>query len=410
MTSRKELIRYLKVLGFGLGSFCFLTSCNKKQRLQYQNMTQQEVIDDIENHGTDLEFMDFFPGYYKINTLNKKYLDNFFDDGNNLRSYDKLCTVEEFTEEMYGREIKFDDLRNATKNDKNLSDNIKSYIYKGIDNIEKANLGIDLGPLYYTLSGLKVEFINDKNGITGCYDPYSRTVILNKALAENDEVLIKRFYHEVFGHGMVVAYAKKDGKQLLCMNRIPMLYIDYLEYNSDVFYLGSELDEGFADIITAYALGETIDCSNSKWSYKEASYTLLYYLSISDVELGEYANKGLMRFLNKLVAKGYNELMYVIPQYDKVDRKEYYDLLYRTTKIYARIQQYNGKDIKSIVKDVYDLCLELEKVIVPENDPFKSVGEISTLRLPLQLEYDSRDGELTEYYDANGEEVIEKTR
>ena len=306
MENRKNLIRKLKVLGFAAASMGLLVGCGKKQRLQYQNMTQQEVLDDIDNHGNDLERMDYFLDYYRINKLNRKYLDNFFDDGNNLRSYDELVTLEEFTSKIYGRKITFEDLITATKNNKNLSDNLKSHIYTGIYNLEKNlkenNLEIDLGALYYNLLRLKVNFTKDKNGSIGFFDPYDCSVNLNKGLIDSDEKLVKYFYHEVFGHGIIVAYAKKDGKNILTMNRVPMLYISYMEYNSNVFFLGEKLDEGFADIITSFALNEKIDCNNSKWSYKEESYTLLYYLNIGESNLDDYANKGILRFINRLVA------------------------------------------------------------------------------------------------------------
>lgn len=374
----KELKLY--ALLFGMGVTAVTTSACSKQKedtkLEYYDMTYRQIIDDINKNGNKLDEYTYFETYYRLTKFNTEYMKKYFTVSDNAHSYDVKCNLAEYSEMTGNETVTYEDLKQIVLNNSNLNEYIKQVLITGLDNLSTASLDIDLSALKYNLTNLKVKFVNNKNSnLIGRFDIYSGVVVLDDSLKDNDEYFTKTLLHEVIGHGLVNAYREINGKKVLCTNREMFVHIDYVPFEDrdrNIYGVGDSFDEGFAELITSFALGEKIDCNNKKWTYSAQTYQLLVNLEIAKMSLSEYANTGLYGLLENLGNNGYGELINRISGYDMSMYGEESAKPYMTNAllVHARHLLYDGHDKGSILAECARICDIYSSYIIPR-EPFE---------------------------------------
>ena len=109
----------------------------------------------------------------------------------------------------------YEQLYEAIAENQNIDDKFKETMYEFVDNLQKANLNIDLRPFYMNIRNLKVDYVSgaDMKGITGgeakgVFFPDRHTIYINK---EKDESLLSFVKPHEIGHMMNNVYFDYKG-------------------------------------------------------------------------------------------------------------------------------------------------------------------------------------------------------
>lgn len=372
-----------------LGTMVGCSSRNIEDRLTKEGISVELLSDDI----------------YKMNSFNQTTIDKFdarYIEINNSpeEDYKILCTPSEFSQYTNEYNITYDDIRN-TINSIDIDLNIKNLLLEGINNIENNNFNMDLSVLNYNLKHLKIKYEDEMiDGIEQAYakfEPKDSTIVISSTAFDSED-FVNTFYHEVFGHGMTIAYI--EDKEVLCSTCLTTCIINDNKYKGN-YVLGRALDEGLAEIIRKYASNKRIDNDDS--FYCPDIYSLLILLKSNNISVSDYANNGVEYLINKLNINNLGsqinyiecldkKLLYIVYQNEDIDEK-LEDLVTNYLFNYIENELKKGKDTTTIDIEVNNIINSYTNYLIPY-----PMGELSIISMQTETVGDYIAIENIQYY------------
>lgn len=144
------------------------------------------------------------------------YEDNYSIDESSKRIYiSSADALTNFLPSEYKQNPSYEQLYTAIAENQNIDDNFKIYLNEFVDNLQKANMNLDLRPFYMNIKELKVDYVSagDMIGITGgeakgVFVPDQHTIYINR---EKDESLLSVVRPHEIGHMMNNLYFNYKG-------------------------------------------------------------------------------------------------------------------------------------------------------------------------------------------------------
>ena len=333
------------------------------------------IEDKLTKNGISIEYIS--DDMYKMNSYSQNTIDKFdarYIEINNRpeEDYKILCTPSEFSKYTNEYNVTYNDIRN-TINSIDIDLNIKNLLLEGINNIESNKFNMDLSVLNYNLKHLKIKYEDEIiDGIEQAYakfEPKDSTIVISSAAFDSED-FVNTFYHEVFGHGMTIAYL--EDKEVLCSTCLTTCIIDDNKYKGN-YVLGKALDEGLAEIIRKYATKKKIDNDDS--FYCPSIYSLLILLKSNNISIDEYANNGVEYLINKLNTNNLSnqinyiecldkKLLYMVYSNEDIDEK-LEDLVTNYIFNYIDNEVKKGKDITTINIEVNNIINSYTNYLTP---------------------------------------------
>lgn len=295
----------------------FLSGCSS---------SNEKIISSFNQDGVVLEELDvpngenIFTGdkFYKMTTYNVKAFDKYTSSRQIIsfdseREYNIICSPSEFGKYIGEENITWADIKD-TLNNLNIDSKFKSMLLNGINNMEQKGFSVNLPVLNYNLKDLKIIVVNGQLDMhetaAAVFDPVTKTVTIEKSEMEK-ESFEHVFFHEVFGHGMTIAYI--SDKKIFCTNTIYTCLIKNDKYYGK-YIMGKSLDESTADIISFYASNKKVDGADSGYAFLE--YVFLMMLKSNNIKFSEYAGKGCKFLIDKMKQNGLSNQIDLITQLD----------------------------------------------------------------------------------------------
>ena len=293
--NKKDFLKKIKIAAIALtcGS-SFLTGCSTNEKVQ--KLQEKFSVSKLSSsQGVD---------FYAFNTLSNEKANELIQQENlpdnyinffNEYDYDVLCTPSEFESYLNYGQLGWEDIKRSVNENANIEDYLKQYILEGINNLEIRNFKISLPTLYYNLSNLKTDYLEDdrNNGltvITASFNPLAQTVYINKDITGDQEVFKRTFLQEVLGHGATCArYTTLDGRKINCSLDIPVCILENGEIRTFSF-MGKCMSEAAAEIIRSAAIAKRIE--NFDTSYTFNTYSLLFLCNGMDISVNDVFLKG----------------------------------------------------------------------------------------------------------------------
>jgi len=214
--------------------------------------------------------------------------------------------MDELKKYVHLQEPSFYDVRNAIRDNNNIPEEYKVWLYEGIDNLEKNLPNMDLTVLYYNISRLKClcknseEIINDtgKSNAKAYFNSIEGTVVVNE-----ENVTKWTFLHEVFGHGSTQVRINDKITKYTEINHLIFELDEDGTYSVTEVFLGDGIEEAKADMITYLAYGMSID----DMAYKPEYETLRIFMETTGLTLEELINGGTMKLIQKMYENDIND-------------------------------------------------------------------------------------------------------
>ena len=290
---KNKLVPYLLV-----GSLLFsLTGCASGKE------KTKEGLSDI---GIEIEDVSDQNDYYLITKIDDSDKKNYGGvDYSELKEihFSKKYTPAEFGKYIGKENVSFDDLREVTKGNENIPEEIKELILSGIENLEEQDFNINYAVLYYNLKRMNVHYVysSETFGNSGLFYYTTSEVRINNNIKNGMSNYEKKvILHEILGHGSTSAYNEED--QVLCNLTNLYLEIDESGKDSGFSIFGASLDEGMADIISSISLGRPLQ--QDEYGYPTFMYAISLFCSTLDISIEEFANNGINYLIDKMKEKG----------------------------------------------------------------------------------------------------------
>ena len=282
-----------------------LETHSNKDKIGYTNNLEEYFLKGMAAQGLELEKDERFPNYYKIVRWKTK-----------SENCDKFIMPSEFKELSGIDNITWNDIRQALKNNNNISSDIKDIIKKGFNKLEDKDFDIDLSVLYYNLKDMKIELVDSREEIpqrtAGIYSSKENTIKIANGI--DQEYFERVIMHEI-GHASIMCEYKKDDKVYCVSSTIPLAYSndDFSEIYLRRF--GDSFNEVYAEIFSCEATDQKID-------YLEGYQDLTYYVNMLNYTLGvdrkEYSLNGIESICSRLNALGLVDQNILIEDIDDV--------------------------------------------------------------------------------------------
>lgn len=360
--NKKEMLKIKASLlaltcGAGMLSGCSITHESEKVN-EILPITKIASEDGIDFYAFERLTNDEANQIAKMEHMPSKYTDFFkgYD-------YDVFCSPREFESYLNYGELCWGDIRSAVSNNPNFDDTLKQYLYDGINNLEARNYRLSLPVLYYNLSIMKTDYIEDdkNNGLiftSASFKPNEHVVSINKKVM-NDELFKGIFLHEVLGHGSTCAdLVTPDGKVINCGLEFPICVFKNGRPSS-FSLLGRCVTEASAEMIRSVATGRRIECFDTSYTFDE--YTLLFLCNAMDISVNDVFMDGCKSLYEKSTEKNVPSCVSVIYNMDLFDFS------------YFRMQ---NNSYPFVVKDFYiEYLNDYKKMKENEGLSFESIKE-----------------------------------
>lgn len=203
----------------------------------------------------------------------------------------------QFLPNEYKENPTYEQLYSAIAENQNIDDNFKEYMYEFVDNLQKANMNLDLRPFYMNIKTLKVDYVSgaDMKGITGgeakgVFFPDRHTIYINK---EKDESLLNVVRPHEIGHMMNNLYFDYKGYTAIR---------DFSRNGSYGFMVEEGMDSLFVD--TIYGMDP------SELPYRFVNNYSKALIDSTDYSFETYINGSITEYENTLA----NEMEYSMSQ------------------------------------------------------------------------------------------------
>lgn len=309
-----------KLVPFALIGTLLLSGCTttpkptteQKTENEYYSTTEKE-LSSIEAHfssaGIELEDVSDLNDFYCITSVSKegpsKYNNYDFSDLRDI-GYKELCTPATFRNyiDLDKKEITFDDLREVTRENENITGELEKIIIEGLDNLEKSGFNMDYSVLYYNLKKMTIEYVDEEEtfGNSGIFYFETATVKINDNLKGKMTDYSKGvLLHEIIGHGSTKAYI--EDKEILCTCDKHYMDLDENGAIIDFWDFGRFADEAIAQIIESKTMGGPLTEKDDP-TYSSLVYGLSLFCSTLDISVEDFANYGIDLIVDKMKENG----------------------------------------------------------------------------------------------------------
>lgn len=285
------------------------------------SLEKKDIIKKMQDKGISTELIN--SGDHELYKVNAYDIDELykFETNETIYSeykeldYDYFCTPSEFSDYTGEYNLTWNDIKNTINNNKNIDDEIRGIILSGVSNLEKNNFNMNLATLNYNLKKLKIEYdihnnLDENNiNVLAEFIPREQKVVIYYKNSNNFNRVI---CHEIFGHGMTLAYIPEQ--KVLCRNTLHSIVIDDDKYLGSK-ELGNSFEEAEAELITYYSYGKKINHDDSCYTMFE--YILLLLCNTNDVSIQEYADKGIEYLIEKM--NNCNNIRNSVDYIEKID-------------------------------------------------------------------------------------------
>lgn len=310
----------------------------KNQEIQEQIEEYQGELDELEKERIDLikaktgTKVEFLNGYerediYKVDST-------IIPDSNEKLTF--CSDFKEFSKEAGVPENpSYEDIIEVLNQNNGVDEKYKDWILEGIGNLEKKLPNANLSVLYYNLKRLTLqettlEKLKEESDISLVGEYNQETGKASFVKQKDDDSTKFIIYHEVLGHGLSEATFEKniseedaygDGKivhlnkeKIIVSDSMYVMKINEVTDNSkggyQFFYIGAGFEEGKADQIAKFAMGDDRIAGSP---YVEQSEELRIMREAVDLSLEDYLSKGGANILNQKMQENgvQNSLQYI---------------------------------------------------------------------------------------------------
>lgn len=373
---KKHTLKKIGVYAFYLSLLTQLIGCKKntEEKKTFNGKIYTQVYKELEENGNKLANPLFNENYQELESVNIDYLDDYFDT-EGMYSYDTKCTPKQFTELMNYGDITYENVIEKIDT-ANVSFETKKILYTGVYGLVKEGFDIPLGPLYYTMSNLTEEIVENVD-YDAKYDPVECRLYINKD-AKDKEYAITR---EVIGDGCKTAYVKGE-KTILCSFVEYYLHLEKDGSAPEICIYGDDIDKGLSCIVENIATGKEIE----NYTDCEKAYMVMYLSEEYNISPEVLISGGYKGFVEELINNGYNEEVNQLPKLEENNFQGVIEML----KVTLRRKLESGMTKEEILKDTEKKCNCYQgklKIAMDSKGMFPGWGDFSPAMIKINAEY-----------------------
>lgn len=391
--SFKEIARItkLKLVPFILGVTMFTGCSNDKNdnTLKYQAVNW-DVLESHEKlpeekwyykpfakEGYECDFL--VKGLFRVKReydVNYSINNNYCNEYHRERYYfDNLDEVKEYVEVKNPTYV---NVRNVIKENININDLYKEYLYECLDNLEKNSNDLDLVALYYNLKDLKIvdcyeeDFNNFYNGLY--FYRIEKCLKINPDIIKKDE-----FCREIIGKGiMSVAFLDEDEDIEYCYRPTTKV----IRADQHNVWGGTFEAETIGRKFYNYAVDMVMELATNKKIEEEENLSREYFRILceeTETSLNDFIKGGNLTLMKNMQKKSFHKLY----NYIEFSDANVGFLIERFLTHYAANKLYSDSDEISNIKDEISKVLDTDEL---ENIERKTLDNIDTLNSKEELQ------------------------
>ena len=373
---KKHTLKKIGVYTFYLSLLTQLVGCKKntEEKKTFNGKIYTQVYKEFEENGNKLADPIFNENYQELESVNIDYLDDYFDT-KGMYDYDYKTIPKEFTELMNYGDITYENVIEKIDT-ANVSFETKKILYTGVYGLAKEGFDIPLGTLYYTMSNLTEEEVENVD-YDAKFDPVECRLYINKD-AKDKEYAITR---EVIGDGCKTAYVKGE-KNILCSFVGYYLHLEKDGSAPEICIYGDDIDKGLSCVIANIATGKEVE----DYSDCEKAYMVMYLSEEYNISPEVLVSGGYKCFVEELKKNGYNEEIKYLIKFEENNFQGLIEML----KVTVRRKLESGMTKEEILKDTEEKCncyLGKLKIAMDSRGMFQGWGDFSPTMIKMNAEY-----------------------